>query len=253
MLVAAAGADVVVIGETHGHPLGLEAAASLFDDLLAVRPETALLLEFIERDEQVALDDYLAGITDEAGFRKAARRTDGNYPPGHQRMVEAAKAAGRPVYAANAPRRYVHMTTADGYEKLDRLSNEQRRLFTEPEPLLEGDYKDRFFELMSGMSHGTPETEHGIPPSMIEKMYRSQQMWDATMADSVATAVRTGNRPAVLVVGRFHADHNGGTVQFINRYAPGLKIVTLSMVTNEDAETDGQEIGQADFVVHIGE
>jgi uncharacterized iron-regulated protein len=253
MLSAALNADVVVIGESHGHPLGLAAAATLFDDIIASGADTALLLEFIERDEQLAIDDFLAGVTSDKAFRKAARRTDGNYPPGHSRMVEAAKAARRPVYAANAPRRYVRMTTKDGYEKLRALNPRQQALFTVPEPMLEGDYKENFFGLMGGMSHGTPETENGIPPEMIEKMYRSQQMWDATMADSVVTAARAGNRPAVLVVGRFHSDNTGGTVQLINRYAPGLKVVTLSMVTTDDATIDDDEVGQADFVLHVGE
>jgi uncharacterized iron-regulated protein len=253
MLSAALDADVVVIGESHGHPLGLEAAATLFDDIIASGADAALLLEFIERDQQLAIDDFLAGVTSDKAFRKAARRTDGNYPPGHARMVEAAKTAGRPVYAANAPRRYVRMTTKDGYEKLRALNPRQQALFTVPEPMLEGDYKENFFGLMGGMSHGTPETENGIPPEMIEKMYRSQQMWDATMADSVVTAARAGNRPAVLVVGRFHSDNTGGTVQLINRYAPGLKVVTLSMVTTDDASIDDDEIGQADFVLHVGE
>jgi uncharacterized iron-regulated protein len=253
MLSAALNADVVVIGESHGHPLGLAAAATLFDDIIASGADTALLLEFIERDQQLAIDDYLAGVTSDKAFRKASRRTDGNYPPGHARMVEAAKAARRPVYAANAPRRYVRMTTKDGYEKLRALNPRQQALFTVPEPMLEGDYKENFFGLMGGMSHGTPETENGIPPEMIEKMYRSQQMWDATMADSVVTAARSGNRPAVLVVGRFHSDNTGGTVQLINRYAPGLKVVTLSMVTTDDATIDDDEIGQADFVLHVGE
>jgi uncharacterized iron-regulated protein len=253
MLSAALNADVVVIGESHGHPLGLAAAATLFDDIIASGADTALLLEFIERDQQLAIDDYLAGVTSDKAFRKASRRTDGNYPPGHARMVEAAKAARRPVYAANAPRRYVRMTTKDGYEKLRALNPRQQALFTVPEPMLEGDYKENFFGLMGGMSHGTPETENGIPPEMIEKMYRSQQMWDATMADSVVTAARAGNRPAVLVVGRFHSDNTGGTVQLINRYAPGLKVVTLSMVTTDDATIDDDEVGQADFVLHVGE
>ena len=246
-------ADVLVIGESHGHPLGLEAAALLFDDILTHRPDAALLLEFFERDEQLAIEDYLAGVTDEAAFRKAARRTDGNYPPGHARMLEAAKAVHRPVLAANAPRRYVRLTTADGYAKLRDLAPLQRKLFVTPDPLIDGRYRDDFFALMSGMSHGTPETENGIPPEMVNKMYFSQQMWDATMADSVAAAVHAGSRPAVLVVGRFHSDFDGGTVQLIHRFAPNLKIVTLSMVTTDAEAFDDEDLGRADFVLYVGE
>ncbi len=249
-------ADIIVIGETHGQAIGLEAAACIFDDVLADRSEKttpALLLEFFERDAQLAIEDYLAGVTDEAAFRKASRRTAGNYPPGHARMLEAAKAAGAPVYAANAPRRYVRMTTGDGYEKLRALAPIQQSLFETPDPVIEGKYRDDFFGLMGGMSHGTPETEHGIPAAMIEKMYYSQQIWDATMADSVALAVGRGNRPAVLVIGRFHSDFDGGTVQLINRYAPSRSVVTLSMIASNEATIANEDLGRADFVVYTSE
>lgn len=243
------GADVIVIGESHGHPLGLEAAACLWDDVLATGADAALLLEFFERDEQVAIDDYLTGVTDEKDFRAAAGRTDGNYPPGHRRMVEAAKAAGQPVFAANAPRRYVRRSSAQGYEKLAGLAYEQQRLFVTPDPLVEGKYRDDFFEIMGGGGHGD---DAGMPPDMIEKMYRSQQIWDATMADSIVRTHDAGYRPVVLVVGRFHADFDGGTIQLAHRAEPGLDIRTLSMVTSDEQTMDPDDVGRADYVLYVG-
>lgn len=258
MRAALSMADVVVIGESHGHPLGLEAAACLYDDVIADRTGSrgpALLLEFFERDQQIAIDDYLTGVTDEPGFRKASGRTEGNYPPGHARMLEAAKNASLPVVAANAPRRYVRLTTAEGFEKLADLTGHQQMLFVTPDPIIEGEYKDRFFELMGGMSHGTPETENGIPPEMINKMYYSQQVWDATMADSVAATASEydGVRPVVLVIGRFHSDFNGGTVQLIHRYASTRTVKTVSMVASTETELNDDDLGRADFVVYVGE
>lgn len=252
LLETARQADVVVIGEMHGHPLGLAAGASLWDDLLAVEPGSALLLEFFERDHQVALDDYLAGITDEAGFREAARRTAGNYPTGHSQMVEASKAWGRPVYAANAPRRYVRKTSPEGYETLEALGSEQKRLFVVPDALIEGKYRDEFFDLMGGSGHGEEGEGGSMPEGMVEKMYRSQQLWDSTMADSVVRALGEGNRPAVLVVGRFHSDFDGGTVQYVERRRPGVSVCTISMVASDDATLAEEDLGRADFVVHVG-
>jgi uncharacterized iron-regulated protein len=252
LLETARQADVVVIGETHGHPLGLAAAASLWDDLLAAEPGSALLLEFFERDQQVALDDYLSGITDEEAFREASDRSDGNYPAGHARMVGAAKSAGRPVYAANAPRRYVRKTSAAGYETLDALGEEQRRLFVVPDALIEGKYRDDFFELMGGSDHGESGEGGSMPPEMLEKIYRSQQLWDSTMADSVVRALGAGNRPVALVVGRFHSDFDGGTVQYIERRRPGVRVCTISMVESDAPSLDEADLGRADFVVHIG-
>ena len=245
-------ADVIVIGESHGHPLGLEAAACLWDDLLASEPNAALLMEFFERDEQVAIDDYLSGVTEkEEDFRKASGRTGGNYPEGHRRMVEAAKAAGRPVIAANAPRRYIRRAKADGYADVTGLGAEQRRLFAVPDPLVEGAYREKFIETMSVGGHGSDE--HGMPQEMIDKMYHSQQMWDATMADSIIKAVRDGNRPVVLVVGRFHSDFDGGTIQLTRRAEAGLNIRTLSMVASDAEAIEEDDVGRADYVLYVGE
>lgn len=240
------GADVIVIGETHGHPLGLEAAACLFDDVLANQPDAALLLEFFERDQQVAIDDYLAGVTDEAGFKKAAGRTESSYPPGHRRMIESAKARGRPVVAANAPRRYVRRTSAGGYTEVRNLGPRQQALFVVPDLLVEGKYRDDFFGMMSG--HG----DEAMPPDRVEKMYRSQQMWDATMADSIVSALRAGNRPVVLVVGRFHSDFDGGTIQLLRRAEPDVAVRTLSVVARDGETIDPEDVGRADYVVYVG-
>jgi len=253
MIDSLAQADVVVIGESHGHPLGLEAAALVFDDLLARTDSAALAMEFFERDRQVALDDYLKGITDEEAFRKAAHRTEGNYPEGHRKLIEAAKAAGRPVIAANAPRRYVHKARKEGYDALANLTDEQKRLFVIPDVMPGGRYRDDFFSLMGGGEEGDDSSGHsGMAPEMVEAIFRAQAMWDATMADSVYRATLAGNRPVVLVVGRFHADKEGGTIQLLKRLNPNLTIRTLSMVISVDDAIDEEDVGNADFVIYTG-
>jgi uncharacterized iron-regulated protein len=251
---AAAGADVVIIGETHGHGQGLAAAAALWEDLLSREGlSPALSLEFFDRGTQAALDDYLLGVVDEAKFREAAGRSEGNYPAGHRAMVEAAKAAGAPVIAANAPRRYSSMAREDGFESLDGLRASQRALVAWPAALPAGPYRDRFFEQMGGMlaSHGGDEelSEEELN-QRVEGYFRAQSVWDETMASSIVHALSEGRRPVVHVVGRFHSDFNGGLVQALWRARPGTRVVTLSMV--EDADPAGEDAGRADFVVRLG-
>jgi uncharacterized iron-regulated protein len=243
MLDGLAGADVIVIGETHGQESGLAAAAALWEDIVATGADAALALEFFERDQQVALDDYLTGVTDEVAFLEASGRRGGNYPPGHRAMVERARESGRPVVAANAPRRYVRMTTPEGFAPLARLGPAQRRLFAIPEALSEGRYRKDFFSLMSGGGHGAQ-----MPEGMVEKMYHSQQLWDETMADSVVNALNRGHRPVVLVVGRFHADFRGAVVEFIERRRPDVTVRTVSVVEADATELAGEDTGRADFV-----
>lgn len=263
-------ADAVIIGEVHGHPAGLALAAALFDEILARAPSSAALsLEFFARDQQAAIDDYLTQITDEPAFRDATGRTAGTYPPGHRAMVEAAKAAGVPVIASNAPRRYVRLARTDGFDRLRALHLEQRRLFATPEELSGGDYRDRFFDLMAGMAgHGggpdagsadAPETDEeragreARTEQKIESFFRGQNVWDATMAESVARAIGAGRRPVVQVVGRFHVEFDGGLVQRLGALTPDAKILTIVMVDEDADALPDEDRGRGDVVVYVGE
>ena len=270
MIADAATADVVIICEQHSHPVGLPMMAQLFADTLAEaqaaghRP--ALALEFIERDHQLALDDYLAGLIDEEAFRSRTNRTETNYPAAHRDMVEAARAANLPVYAANAPRRYVRMARTEGFDRLRAMTPTQRETFVIPDPMTTGPYRDRFFDLFREMMGGgqgasakeaAAEQAQGQPGpdaealnAQIEAFYRSQQVWDATMADTVARAVRAGHRPVVLVIGQFHSDYNGGTVDMIDRALPSKRIVTISMVSADEPTTE--DINRADYLLMVG-
>lgn len=256
MVADASGADVVLVGELHGQPVGQAFEAALFEDVLARSPKVIGALEFFERDEQAGLDDYLTGVTDEEAMKKATRRAEGNYPSGHRAIIELSKAAGRPVVAANSPRSYVKLARTEGFERLASLTAEQKRLFVVPSSLPTGKYRDDFFELMRG---GKKAGEDPALEERVEAMFRSQSVWDATMADSVAKAVDAGGKPVVLVVGKFHIDFEGGLVQAFKRQtmAPvgfAKRIVTVSFV-GDWAEASGMNVadrGRADYLVYVG-
>jgi uncharacterized iron-regulated protein len=246
-----ASAKAVLIGEMHGHELGLAVGADLFEDIVGANPLAILSMEFYERDEQVALDDYLAGITDREQFLAASGRTASNNPPAHERMVQTAKNAGRPVIAANSPRRYTKLARTDGYEALRSLTDRQRVLFDIPPYLrTESAYHDRFYEAMGGMaSHGGEEMMRGF--------FRSQALWDRTMATSIAHAGLRG-RPVVHVVGYFHiqfAAETGGSGlvdDLRSMYADDEKIVTIIMLDRVDQEILEEDLHIADYVVYVG-
>jgi len=249
LLAAACDAEVVIIGENHGHRVGNAWAATLFEDVLETlgnkpsaadglndadpnRPvplggwgdhpaqtRPALSMEFFERDDQSRLDDYLKGVVDEATFRKTTSRADGNYPPGHARMVEAAKKHEVPVIAANMPWQFVRFIRGKDYAVLDNLTPEQKRLFRIPDRMVEGRYRTDHDELMGPMvdaeldakkpaSHGGSPVAGGVKSATkddapelsddekaakkkarLDGLFRVMQLWDWTMAESVADAL----------------------------------------------------------------
>jgi uncharacterized iron-regulated protein len=273
MLERAAAADVVIIGENHGHPVGLPWAATLFDDLLKREPKTGLALEFFERDEQSRLDDYLLGLSEEKVFLQRTGRgggSGGNYPPGHRRMVEAAKAASRPVIAANTPRAIIRYLRGKTYEELTALTPEQQRLFQVPLAQAEGRYRADFDAVMTAMreatTHGAKPAESAAaakteaaaskpqtaePKAEFDGRFRAHQLWDWTMADSVVKAT-AASKPVVLVVGRFHSDFFGGTAQAITKLKPGTNVVIISVVDRAADALQSEDHDRADFVVYVG-
>ena len=261
LVAAACGADAVIVGENHGHPLGLAVSAALWSDTLADTHRAALSLEFFERDEQAHLDDYLAGLIDDKTFELATHRSAGSYPPGHRAMVEAAKAAGRPVYAANAPRVYVHLASSAGFDRLATLTDEQRRLFRVPDELPTGRYRQAFDEVMGDMSgHGGPAPDEPADPEQaqarhkaaLDGAFRAQSVWDWTMAQTIDRALWAGNVPVLQVVGRMHCDFRGGLVLALERQHPGVRLVTVSFVDEDSATVRDEDADRADFVIYVG-
>ena len=265
LVSSAAEADVVIIGENHSHPLGLAVAAAFWEDVLLRTQNGALSLEFFERDEQSRVDDYLKGVVDEDAFQKATRRTESSYPPGHRMMVEAAKERHRPVIAANAPRVYVHLARQEGgYEKLSKLTAEQRRLFRIPDELPGSNsrYRKDFNKVMSEMSatHGSKGKPPAAAaagttakdPARFDAGFRSQSLWDWTMAESIARGLEAGDAPVVQVVGRFHTDFGGGLVQALKRQRPGARIFTVSFSEERSDHLEEGDRGRADAVIYVG-
>ncbi len=254
-----ANATVVLIGETHGQELGLALAADLFEDILAANPRAVLAMEFYERDHQVHLNDYNAGITNAEQFDTATFRTASNNPPGHRRMVESARAAGRPVIAANSPRRYTRLARTEGYDRLRSLTGEQQRLFEIPGTIPDNAYTDRFRAIM-GQMRSADDSEKAAPtmPGMgVDDFLRAQLLWDYTMADSVSDAIDLG-APVVLVVGQFHSDFgteagkSALTDAIAERLLPNQSVIIVSVQDAVAGSLRVEDVGRAHFVTYVG-
>jgi hypothetical protein len=77
-------------------------------------------------------------------------------------MVEAAKAASRPVIAANTPRAIIRYLRGKTYEELTALTPEQQRLFQVPLAPAEARYRADFDAVMTAMREATT---HGAKPA----------------------------------------------------------------------------------------
>ncbi|WP_323751598.1 ChaN family lipoprotein [Marinobacter sp.] len=223
---AAMQADVVVIGEHHGHQASHLLQARLLQQLHSRNPNIVLTLEQFDLDRQTALNDYLAGITGETELVKDAKAWD-NYRGSYRPLIEYARHHQLPVLAANAPADIVRCVGRQGPDYLTSLTDSQRRQLPDQPFLDTPAYRNKFITAITG-SHGSND------PAIAQRMdnvYQAQLVRDNTMADRILQARRQYPDHQILhLTGTFHSEQKLGTVALLKQRAPELSIVVLSPV-----------------------
>jgi uncharacterized iron-regulated protein len=214
--------DVVFFGEEHNDSVGHMVESDLFKQLFASYPKTALSMEMFHTDVQLIVEEYLAGNISEKNFTKEARAWN-NYKD-YKPLIEFAKEKGLYVTAANAATRYSNLVTKSGLKGLNSLSKTSKA-FLPPLPVdtATGKYYNKFIETMGGHNMG------GM------KIYQTQNLWDATMAWSIARYVKKHKGSKVLQLnGRFHSDEQLGTFAKLHKVMPKLNLSNISCFYADD-------------------
>ncbi|AEY02510.1 hypothetical protein GU3_13785 [Oceanimonas sp. GK1] len=216
-------ADVIMVGELHGHAGVHRFQAELLAALLAQPRPLALAMEQFSRNHQAVLDAYLAGKLGEDALIEQADAWPG-YRSDYRPLVELARAAGIDVLAANAPRAIVRCIGREGPAYLSRLPASHRAWVAERLTLDDDAYKARF---MASRFHGEAPTEN---------QFAAQTSWDDTMAESIQHYLeRHPGYRVMLTVGRFHIGDGLGTAQRLARRHPGLNMVLIYPVLPDEA------------------
>jgi len=247
---AMADTDAIFLGEQHDDAVGHAIEAELFRravETYASQRKVALSLEMFERDVQIVLDEYLAGLITEQHFLSSSRPW-ANYKTDYRPLVELAKARKLNVIAANAPRRYVNMVSRGGRDSLNGLSK-QARVWLAPLPYPEPSqaYRNKFTVLMGGSGEAAR-----MGPSAAVNLIYSQSLWDATMADSVARYLKANKGALVLHLnGGFHTESRLGTIEQLLGYRPKTKalVVTVNYVDDVTKFDRSKQKGIGDFVI----
>ncbi|NHA07266.1 ChaN family lipoprotein [Mucilaginibacter sp. HC2] len=216
--------DVLFFGEEHNDSTAHSLEFALFKGLTEKYPaHAALSLEMFQTDCQLVLDEYLHDLIREKNLLTDARAWP-NYKD-YRPLIELAKLQHLLVVAANAPSRYTNMVTRNGLGSLQQLST-QAKGYLAPLPIdtAAGAYYNKFVKIMGG---------HEAMAGM--QIYQSQNLWDATMAWSIAQFLKTHNGFKVLQLnGGFHSEEKLGAVAQLKKYAPKAKVITIASYSGEN-------------------
>lgn len=225
---ALAPADVVVIGEYHGHHGAHLLQALLQSALYQRRPQQVLSMEQFTLADQPELDRYLAG---ETGEEELIADTDAwsNYKASYRPLMELAKRRNIPVTAANAPADVVRCVGRTGADYLDRLDARQRMQLPDQPFADTPAYREKFFAALGGAHGSGPDQPK--PSQRLENSYKAQLLRDTTMADRViGSLTENPGHQVIHITGTFHSENRLGMVAALEKQRADLKVAVVSPV-----------------------
>ncbi len=237
------GADMIFFGEEHNNPIAHWLEREVMVSLYQARGKDLMMgAEMIEADNQLILDEYLQGLIPAKKFEAEARLWK-NYKTDYKPLVDFAHDSGLVFVADNIPRRYASIVAKKGFEGLEALSDEAKG-YIHPLPI-PYDPEVKCYKDMLSMKDVGSQVNENFP--------KAQAVKDATMAWFILKYWKEG-KIFLHFNGSYHSDHHLGIVWYLNQERPGLKVRTLSVVSQQDPERwDEENNGLADYVIVVPE
>lgn len=215
-------ADVILFGELHNNPVIHQLQYDLTRGLFECRDGRLILgAEMFEADNQIVLDEYLAGLIKHEHLVSEAK-VWGNYELDYRPLVEFAKEHHLPFIATNIPRRYANLVAREGMEALDKLS-EQATQSMAPLPIHVDMATPGYREMM--------EMGHGMG-AKAQNFVAAQAVKDATMAYFILDRLEEGSL-FVHFNGDYHSRSYGGIYWYLKEAAPQLQVQTIASVESD--------------------
>lgn len=232
--------SVVFFGEDHNdsvaHAIELQLTKKLADK---ANDKLAVSMEMFHTDLQPVLNEYTQGLISEKNFLKEVNPWP-NYTD-YKPIVEFAKSHRLTIIGGNVATRYSNAVTMGGLEVLQKFPKTSK-LFLPPLPIdtAVGAYSEKFNQTLGGHSMG------GM------KIYQTQNLWDASMAWSIARYLKEHPKTQILQInGRFHSDEKLGAVAKLKLYRPKVKLLTISCFSEDDFVNPkwAKYINLADYII----
>jgi uncharacterized iron-regulated protein len=245
MVMAVSNADIVLFGETHNNPVIHWLQFQLTKDLHKTKNGNLILGgEFFETDVQLVVNEFLGGLIRENSFEKESRIWD-NYTTDYKPLLTFAKQNKIPFWATNIPRRYAAAVSANGTEVLTKTDTVVKREYFPPLPIPIDYDLPSYKNMLSMMGSG------GVMHTNANNFVAAQAIKDATMAFKIQQNFKQGHL-FLHINGAYHSDFYEGIVWYLKKYAPTLKIITITTAEQDDLnEVEDKHSNKADFIICV--
>jgi len=235
MVESVAKADVVLFGEVHNVSIAHWLELQLEKELYTLKKKDLIVgAEMLEADDQIVVDEYLHKRFEYNTFKnevKLWKNFDTDYNP----LLDYAHDSEFRFIATNAPRRYANIVYYYGMDSLTHLTSEAQNWLA-PLPVQVDTTLKSYKDIAEASGHGE------------NNLIAAQALKDATMAWFINKNYKKGS-----VFLHFNGSyHNEAISYYLKKYNPGLKIITISCIEQEQIESvEKENMGIADFIIAI--
>lgn len=219
--------DVVFIGEHHDNSINHWLEKRITEALFEKKNGQIILgAEMFERDNQQALNSYLAGKIDPKVLKDSVRLWK-NYETDYRALLDFAKDKKLKFFATNVPRKYASQTSKNGIESLNQLPDSEKK-FIAKLPIEVTLETPGYKEMKSLMGDHVDELK-------LMNFISAQAIKDATMAESIFQNLQSG-KTFIHYNGDYHSKQYGGIYWHLKKKNPNLKIAVISIFESEKPE-----------------
>jgi uncharacterized iron-regulated protein len=239
LLKTAEETQVVLFGEFHNNAISHWLELELTKDV-AKNKTVVLGAEMLEADNQKQVNQYLNGDINQKKLDSTARLWP-NYKTDYKPLVDFAKENKLQFIATNIPRRFASLVSKNGFEVLDKLTDEEKT-WVAPQPIPYDASLPGYMEMLKMMG------EHTSP-----NMPKAQASKDATMAYFINKNLKD-ETTFIHFNGSYHSDNFEAISWYLKTYHPNIKIVTISSVEQKDlTKLETENYNKANFIIVIDE
>lgn len=228
--------DVILIGEHHDNSINHWLEKRITEAVFEKKNGKIILgAEMFERDNQNALNSYLAGKIDAKSLKDSVRLWN-NYETDYRPLLDFAKDKKLKFIATNVPRKYASQTSKQSIKSLEQLPESEKKFIAELpiEVTLE---TPGYKEMKSLMGDHVDEMK-------LMNFISAQAIKDATMAESILENWQSG-KTFIHYNGDYHSKQYGGIYWYLKKKNPKLKVAVISVFESENQELN---LPEKDFI-----
>jgi uncharacterized iron-regulated protein len=230
--------EVVFFGELHNNSIAHWLQLQMLKQLHQNTKSVVLAGEFFERDDQLNIEEWLAGKMTDKTFETESKLWN-NYMLDYKPLMLYAKKNNIPFIGSNIPRKYASLVSRQGLAALDSLSAEAKK-YIAPLPI-EVDKTLPGYVGMKDMMHGSGMN--------VDFMVEAQAVKDATMAYSLFDHLDKGKQ-ILHINGSYHSNNYEGIIWYLKKHKPNTSILTINTVEQENIHSlEEKTKGTADFII----